>query len=177
MNNYHAILWWNTRELLCLTSLCVINSANQRMFAECVASSDMGCAIKFHKTVKTLPCSCYMKIKHSAARLVLYFSYSTCGNALTYTYVLLVTCSFNSLCLQIPIVLWFELSLVSEVHDLLYTRYAALQSVHIYIQLYCIAVACWHNSYPIDTFFMPKIKWYPSPMKTPKFCLLKDHIV
>ena len=75
------------------------------MFAECVASSDMGCAIKFHKTVKTLPCSCYTKIKHSvlglngnkalgfpscfitisAARLVLYFSYSTRGNALTYT--------------------------------------------------------------------------------------------
>jgi len=50
-----------------LTSLCVFNSANQCVFAKCMASSDMGCAIKFHKTVKALPCSCYTKIKHSAS--------------------------------------------------------------------------------------------------------------
>ena len=76
------------------------------MFAKRMASSDMGCAIKFHKTVKALPCLCYTKIKHSALgldgnkalgfascfitisamRLKLYFSYSTHGNALTYTY-------------------------------------------------------------------------------------------
>jgi len=36
------------------------------MLAKCMASSDMGCAIKFYKTVKALPGSCYTKIKHSA---------------------------------------------------------------------------------------------------------------
>ena len=62
---------------------------------------------KFHKSFKTLPCLCYMKIKHlalgldtnkalgfasclritiSAVCLVLYFSYSTRGNALTLLY-------------------------------------------------------------------------------------------
>ena len=85
MNDNHAILWWNTHELLCLTSLCVFNSANQRMFAKRMASSDIRCAVKFHKSVKALPCSCYTKIKHSALGLVRYFSYSTCGNALTNT--------------------------------------------------------------------------------------------
>ena len=59
---------------------------------------------KFHKSFKASPCSCYTKIKYlafglngnvalgfalcnitiSAARLVLYFTYSTRGNALTY---------------------------------------------------------------------------------------------
>jgi len=61
---------------------------------------------KFHKSFKASPCSCYTKIKYSAlgldgniargeakcyitisaAHLVLYFTYSTHGNALTYTY-------------------------------------------------------------------------------------------
>ena len=41
---------------------------------------------KFHKSFKALPCSCYTKIKYSAARLVLYFTYNTHGNALIYTY-------------------------------------------------------------------------------------------
>ena len=40
---------------------------------------------KFHKSFKALPYSCYTKIKYVAVRLVLYFTYSTRGNALTYT--------------------------------------------------------------------------------------------
>ena len=38
------------------------------MFAECMTSSDLGCALNFHKTVKALPCSCYTKIKHSGVQ-------------------------------------------------------------------------------------------------------------
>jgi len=41
---------------------------------------------KFHKSFKASSCSCYTKIKYSAARVVLYFMYSTRGNALTYAY-------------------------------------------------------------------------------------------
>ena len=42
---------------------------------------------KFHKSFRALPCSCYAKIKYLAARLILYFTYSTHSNALMYIWL------------------------------------------------------------------------------------------
>ena len=42
--------------------------------------------VLLYKSFKTLPCLCFTKIKYLAMHLVLYLTYNTRNNALTYTY-------------------------------------------------------------------------------------------
>jgi len=91
---------------------------------------------KFHKSFKALPCSCYTKIKYSALGLdgniaigfascyisilamclVLYFTYITRSNALTYTYSSIYHC----MCTQVSLLFVTFILINSAVLDALF---------------------------------------------------------